>query len=125
MKLVKKILRSLSLLVTFFTAWLIRKALKLRAKYQISSLKEAIGDADKDKQVTGRKNIVVFNAFSGKYEPIQKKLLKNVAKAGRNTSNKAMTDGRKRVLQQQKHKKKFMDQGRVKAIEKKSLYVTE
>lgn len=108
-----------------FTAWLVKKALALRAKLQISSLKEAIGEADKDKEKTGRKNMVVFNAHSGKYEPLQKKALKTVANATKNKSNKALTDGRRRVLQQTKRKKRIIDTDRVKTIEEKSLYVTK
>jgi hypothetical protein len=108
-----------------FTSWLIKKLLSLRAKLQIGSLREAIGLADKDKEKTGRKNIVVFNSHSGKYEPLQKKGLKRLAENGKNKSNKAMTDGRKRVLAKQKRKKRIIDQDKVKSIEEKSLYVTK
>jgi hypothetical protein len=105
--------------------WIIKKLLAWRAKLQIGSLRVAIGDADKDKEKTGRKNMVVFNTVSGKYEPIQKKILKKAADVGKNKSNKAMTDGRKRVLKLQKHKKRIIDSYRVKTIEEKSLYITK
>jgi hypothetical protein len=101
---------------------LIRYLLRLRAKLQISSLKEAIHDADKDKEKTGRKNMVVFNTTSGKYEPVQKKLLKAATRVGKNKSNKALTEGRKRMLKQTRERA-FTNE-RVKQIEKKSLYVT-
>jgi hypothetical protein len=48
-----------------FTSWLIKKLLSLRAKLQLGSLRVAIGEADKDKAKTDRKNMVVFNAYSG------------------------------------------------------------
>lgn len=105
-----------------FTAWMVKKLLALRAKLQISSLKEAIGLADKDKAKTGRKNMVVFNTVSGKYEPLQKRLLKNAANATKNRSNKAMTEGRKRMMK--KRKARIIDMNRVHQIEDKSLYVT-
>lgn len=108
-----------------FTSWLVKKLLSLRAKLQITSLKEAIGLADKDKETTGRKNMVVFNAYSGKYEPFQKKALKAVADRDKNKSNKALTPGRKRELARQKRKKRIIDQNRVKRMEEKSLYVTK
>jgi hypothetical protein len=79
-----------------------KKSLALRAKLQIGSLREAIGGADKDKEKTGRKNMVVFNAHSGKYEPIQKKLLKAHANSTKNKSNKAMTEGRKKMMEKKK-----------------------
>lgn len=108
-----------------FTSWLVKKLLSLRAKLQINSLREAIGLADKDKEKTGRKNMVVFNAHSGKYEPFQKKALKAVADIDKNKSNKAMTPGRKRELARQKRKKRIIDHGRVSRMEEKSLYVTK
>lgn len=108
-----------------FRKWIIKKLLGLRAKLQLGSLRHAIQEADENKEETGRKNIVVFNATSGKYEPVQKKLLKAAAGQSRNKSNKAMTDGRKRELAKTKSKKRPIDQERIKQIEKKSLYVTE
>jgi hypothetical protein len=102
--------------------WLIKRLLNLRARLRMSSLRVAIGDADKDKTRTGRKNIVVFNQYQGVYEPVQKKLLKRAARMTKNTSNKKMTEGRKRVL---KIKKRVFDPERIRTIEEKSLYVTK
>jgi hypothetical protein len=107
-----------------FTSWLVKKLLALRAKLQIGSLREAIGGADKDKEKTGRKNMVVFNAHSGKYEPIQKKLLKAHANSTKNKSNKAMTEGRKKMMVKKKPAR-VIDIDKVKSIEEKSLYVTK
>jgi hypothetical protein len=104
---------------------IVQSLLNWRAKLQIGSLRVAIGEADKDKDKTGRKNMVVFNTVSGKYEPIQKKVLKRIADKDKNKSNKAMTDGRKRAMKQQKRKKRILDHDRAKQIEEKSLYVTK
>lgn len=98
--------------------WLIR----LRGKLQIQSLRFAIEDADKDKAKTGRKNMVVFNKETGKFEPIQKRLLKVASRNSKNKSNKAMTDGRKRMMKQTK--KRVFTPEKVKSLEKKSVYVT-
>lgn len=106
-------------------SWIIKRLLALRAKLQIGSLRVAINEADKDKAKTGRKNMVVFNAYSGKYEPLQKKALKVYANATKNKSNKAMTEGRKKAMAQQKRKKRIIDSDRVKTMEEKSLYVTK
>jgi hypothetical protein len=121
---VKKLLKILLAPLVWFKVWLIKKLLKLRARLQIKTLRSAIDDADENKKETGRKNMVVFNAHSGKYEPIQKRLLKNAANVTKNKSNKAMTPGRKKMMKQNK-KKRIVDSDRVKQIEKKSLYVTE
>jgi hypothetical protein len=68
--------------------------------------------------------MVVFNTTSGKYESLQKKLLKTASKAGKNKSNKAMTEGRIKMMKQQKVKPRLFDSDRVHQIEKKSLYIT-
>lgn len=96
--------------------WLLR----LRARLRIQSLRGAIQEADKDKAETKRKNMVVFNTASGKYEPFQKQLLKNVQMAGKNKNNAKMTEGR---LKFKKTKKKLLIQD-VRTMEEKSLYVT-
>jgi hypothetical protein len=106
-----------------FTSWLIKKLLSLRAKLQLGSLRVAIGEADKDKAKTDRKNMVVFNAYSGKYEPLQKKALKAHANSRKNKSNKAMTEGRKKMMK--KKPARVIDMEKVKQIEEKSLYVTK
>lgn len=110
------------LLMRVFRMQIFRWLLKLRAKLRIQSLRVAINEADKDKEKTNRKNIVVFNSTSGKYEPLQKKLLKSGAKIGRNKNNAKMTEGRKRMM---KKNKRVVDPGIIKSIEEKSLYVTK
>jgi hypothetical protein len=103
----------------FLRNWIVKKLLAFRAKLQISSLRAAIGEADKDKEKTGRKNMVVFNTVSGKYEPIQKKLLKKAANA---KEQSAVKNG----FRAKKAKKKTsITSERVKQIEEKSLYVTK
>jgi hypothetical protein len=97
--------------------------LRLRGQLRIRSLRQAIGDADKDKDQTGRKNMVVFNTASGEYEPIQKRLLKAASRSGKNKSNKAMTPGRMKMMKKQKAR--VLSIARVHTIEKKSLYVTK
>ena len=109
------------LLIRVFRVQILRWLIRLRAKLKVKSLREAIEDADKDKKKTGRKNMVVFNAASGRYEPLQKRILKAGAKSGRNKNNAKMTDGRKRMM---KKKKRVVDPAIIKSIEEKSLYVT-
>lgn len=123
-----KIKKYLAIILFFLVApfyWakrnLVMYLLRLRAKLRISSLREAINEADKDKSTTGRKNIVVFNTTSGKYEPVQKRVLKVVSQRTKNKSNKAMTKGRVKMMKQ---KVRAFDTERVKQIENKSLYVT-
>lgn len=106
----------------------IRKYLnQLAVRLHIRSLRTAINEADKDKEKTDRKNIVVFNTSSGSFEPVQKRLLKNVAHAGKNTNNAALTKSRRRrggVVAIGK-KKTAVDTNKVKLVEKKSLYTTK
>lgn len=101
----------------------IRKFLyRLKTKLQFQSLRTAIHDADKDKGKTGRKNIVVYNTSTSNFEPVQKKQLKAIANRTKNKSNKAMTDGRKKMMKQTSRP---VSMHRVKNIESKSLYVTK
>lgn len=95
----------------------------LRAKLRIRSLREAIGEADDNKQKTGRKTMVVFNRDSGKYEPLEKKILKAAARAGKNKNNGRQTEGRKKMRNIKK--KRYINSDRAKQIEKNSLYVTK
>lgn len=99
---------------------IIKWLLALRASLKIQSLREAINGADADKKETMRKNMVVYNTAVGTYEPVQKRLLKQVERKGKNKNNAKMTEGRKRFMQQ---KKKHLSMP-VKELEKKSLYVT-
>ncbi len=123
-KNIKRFIGRLLSATTFFLrikTVVVKKLLGVRAKLQMSSLRKAIGQADEQKAKTGRKNMVVFNQHQGIYQPIAKKTLKAASKVGKNTSNKAMTDGRIKMM---KRKKRVIDNERVKQIEKKSLYVT-
>lgn len=95
--------------------------LGLRARLQIQSLRTAIYGADKDKEETQRKNMVVFNSVSGKFEPVTKQLLKNAERVGKRRSNAKQTEYRRKYT---KSKKKILLQS-VNEIEKKSLYVTK
>jgi hypothetical protein len=97
----------------------------LRAKLRVRSLRTAIGEADKNKSETGRKNIVVFNQGTGYFEPVTKRLLKAASNASKNKNNAAKTKARKRRLAKKKTKKREFTNERVKQIERKSLYVTE
>lgn len=108
------------LLMRVFRMKILGWLLKLRAILKIQSLRVAINEADKDKEETQRKNMVVFNTVSGKYEPLQKRILKAAERSGKNKNNAKLTDGRKRFMQ---HKKKILNQP-VKQLEEKSLYVT-
>lgn len=81
--------------------------LKIKSKHQLETLRTAIHAADSDKEKTGRKNMVIYNSTTKKFEPVQKKILKQVSK-----------------IQKQKGIKRTMKSQRIKQIEKKSLYVT-
>jgi hypothetical protein len=126
-----KALKALYLSVLFYAAkgWFtIRRAIvgalvRLKVKLQRQSLREAIHGADQDKAQTGRKNMVVYNTASGQYEPWQKRLLKLAARKDKNTSNKAHTPGRKKMMQ--KRRRRILDTEKVHRIEKRSLYVTD
>lgn len=93
----------------------------LSIKMQLGTLRTAIHDADDDKAKSKRKNIVVFNTDSKSFEPVQKRLLKFVAK---NKVQKEVPDGYRRPAAYRK-KKRPLDLNRVKEIEKESLYVTQ
>ena len=94
--------------------------LKLRAGLQLQSLRTAIKDADQDKEKTDRKNMVVFNTVSGKFEPVQKKVLKYVEQKQKRKNNAAKTPFRRKFTP---GRKKILHQS-VQEAEKKSLYVT-
>jgi len=97
--------------------WLV----KINASLKIRSLRQAISEADDNKDNTGRKTIVVYNATSGEYETIEKKILKKASYSNRNKNNAKLTPGRKKF---KKDKTRAFSDERVKTIEKKSLYVT-
>lgn len=112
------------LLIRVFRKAIVSYLLKLRGRLTVASIRNAIQEADKDKEKTGRKNMVVFNTASGSFEPVQKKLLKGIARKNRNRSNAKQTDGRKRYLAQNPKEKSYLTSERVKTVEKKSLYTT-
>lgn len=128
-----KSLKAIGLTVLFYlTKWVyqVRRSIvgalvRFKVKLQRQSLREAIHEADADKEKTGRKNMVVYNHASGQYEPWQKRLLKAAARSGKNKSNKALTEGRKRELAKQRRQKRLLDSEKVHRIEKRSLYVTD
>lgn len=111
------------LLLRLFRKKIVKWLYRLRAKLKMQSLGRAIKEADKDKEKTNRKNMVVLNLHSGYYEPVQKRLLKYVAKKNKNKNNAAMTKGRRKMAAKPKTKTEI-DTDRIKHIEKKSLYVT-
>jgi len=110
------------LLMRLFRKQLRNKLLYWRQRLKVRSLRAAIKKANKIKDETNRKAIVVMNLGSGEYEAVTKKDLKQVSEIGKNKSNKAMTEGRKKYMK--KRKPGRITAARVKQIEKKSLYVT-
>jgi hypothetical protein len=104
----------------------------LYMKFKIATLRTAIGEADEDKKVTGRKNMVVYDTDTGAFAPVQKKVLKKAANATKSKNNAAMTDGRKKMAakKQQEKKQKSLKRERTftpatnRKTEEKSLYVT-
>lgn len=94
--------------------WLGRMSIKL----QLGSIRNAIIEADKDKDATKRKNIVVFNTDTKKFEPAQKRLLKFVSK---NKKQKKVPNG---YRQPKSYRTNNVSVSRVKEIEKESVYVT-
>lgn len=92
----------------FIRDQLIRGLLKLRAKGQVASMRQAIEEADKIKKETGQKALVVYNRSTRQWEAIKKRQLKDAHK--RRKASKDKSTG--------------MKHGRTKEIEKKSVYVT-
>lgn len=91
----------------------------------MSSLREAIVDADEIKEKTGKKAIVVFNNHGGTFEAMSKRLLKKAAKNGKAKGSPALTKARKkRKLIKTAAPGRFTS-SRIKNLEKKSLYVTK
>lgn len=105
--------------ILFPFVWVVKKLLSLKAKLHLKSLRIAIGEADKDKATTNRKNMVVFNTSSNQYEAIQKKLLKKAA------TSKKQDPARNGYRVRQAVKRTKIKTGQVKKIEEKSLYVTK
>ena len=116
-----------SILIIAILAFLFRNKLiemlhVLRGRLHVESLREAINNADKDKEQTGRKNMVVFNTANSEFEPVQKRMLKFLAAKGKQKNNGKKTDGRKKFAKPVK--KRLLTGEKVKQVEKSSLYVT-
>jgi hypothetical protein len=95
---------------------IIRWLFRLRGRLRKESLRDAIDQADSIKKKTGRKAMVVFNNYSGKYEPLQKRHLKGIVRKATVKSSKTTSRSKK--------KKRVINHSRVKQIENRSLYVT-
>ncbi len=103
-----------------FRIWLINSMLKLRARCQMASMREAIQAADRIHKDTGKKVLVVYNKATQQWEPIEKQLLKMAHKR-----MKAITANDKRKRNKaDMSKSSGMKYDRVKTIEKKSVYAT-
>jgi hypothetical protein len=122
------ILFTMILMIRIFRVRIVKFLLAVRAKLQIRSLRNAIGEADADKALTDRKNMVAFNTASNSFETLQKKTLKSYANARKKKNNAKMTDGRKWAMRNNKGRhaksKRSIDPELIKQIEKDSLYVT-
>lgn len=105
-------------LVYVFRKQIVDYLMRLRAGLKIRSLRQAIAAADKDKEQTGRKNMVVYNTDSKDFEPVSKRLLKKSAKA---KVQEQVPDGFRKMKAK---KRSSLTTKTVKQIEKKSLYVT-
>jgi hypothetical protein len=95
------------LLIKLFKVQIISFLLRLRTKYVMNTLRDAIHQADADKSATGRKNMVVYNSDTKMFEPIQKRKLKAYV-----------------AYNKRKKRRGLIDNKRIHSIEKKSLYVT-
>ena len=106
------------LVLRVFRHKIVQWLFNLRAKLKLQSLRQAIADADKDKAETQRKNMVVFNTSTGTFEPVQKKLLKKIASTKKQD---AVPNG---YRMKKAVKRSYITPGKVKEVEKKSLYIT-
>lgn len=110
------------LLIRVFRKPIIKYLLRIRVKVRMASLREAIHDADANKEKTGRKNLVIQKP-DGFFEPVQKRLMKVASNASKNKNNAKMTPGRKKFMSKKKQDRLFKPE-RLKEIEEKSLYAT-
>lgn len=99
--------------------FLINQLLKLRARLQMATMREAIQAADKIKQQTGKKVLVVYNNATKQWEPLEKQLLKLAHK-----KMKKVNANRRRKRGKEKIEGTGMTLERVKVIEKKSVYAS-
>jgi hypothetical protein len=102
---------------------LAKRLVKLRSRLRMDSLREAIGAADQNKAENGRKNMVVFNNYSGAYEAVEKRKLKLVRQ-------KHVVKGQPKQTDYRKSRKKNVKPGRftndrIHQLENKSAYVTQ
>lgn len=109
------VVRLLKQLRNWFRSWLLRMVNKAKAKLRMQSLKDSIVKADRIKDETNKKALVVYNNFSQQYEAIEKQKLKKAANLGVIKSSKTRN----------MKKRRMMDHGRVRQIEKRSLYSTK
>jgi hypothetical protein len=121
-KIIVAILKPLFFILGRIRAYLIERALNLRARLRFRSLGEAIQEADDKKKETGRKNMVLFNHHSGAYDAIEKKMLKRA-------KNKHKVKGQPKQTKYRKSHAKNVKPGRftddrIKSLEKRSAYVT-
>jgi hypothetical protein len=122
-KILTAILKPLFSLLGKIRATVIDRALRLRARLRFHSLGEAIQEADDNKKDTGRKSMVLFNHHTGKYESIEKKLLKNAKKRHKIKGQPKQTEFRKSRKRNVKPGR-FTDT-RIKSLEKRAPYVTQ
>lgn len=95
----------LATLLWIFRSSIISYLIRLRTKMSLASIRTSIHEADADKAKTGRKNIVVYNADTKRFEPVQKKQLKKVSKMKKGKPGRITPE-------------------RIRNMEKKSIYVT-
>lgn len=100
--------------------FLIMQLLRLRAKMQIGSLRDAIKEADRLSLSTGRKHLVVYNKATGEYEAIEKQLLK----AAHKRRKMVTANDRRQRNKEDMGSNRGMKLSRVKEIEKRSVYGT-
>lgn len=117
-----KVIRIINRLFIWIRTLLTKRLVRLRSRLRFDSLREAIGKADENKEKTGRKNMVVFNNYSGAYEAVEKRKLKLVRR-------KHVVKGQPKQTDYRKNRKKNVKPGRftnarIQQLEKKSAYVT-
>lgn len=110
---------SIVLLMRIFRKQIRRWVGVMCVRFKIGSIRTAIEEADKNRDETGRKTMIVYNTVSGGYEAVEKRLLKKAANI-KNKNNAVKTDGRKKLA---RSKRRILDHDRVRSIEEKSLYV--
>lgn len=91
----------------------------MSVRLHLRSLRSAINDADKDKDETGRKNMVIYNSSISAFEPIQKKVLKRLA------TGKIQERVPAGFRQPKAKKRTALNVEKVKEVEEKSLYITK